>query len=583
MEQEKQEKIKKEPREKQKKEIPPFLSAIGGWFKENWPAVLKWTGIVLAAMVGVCIVVVMIGSAINPDFIKTKYEIESMSDWEKLTEEDPKGPIFGYVSSTFHKEIVLMTDLDFSGKTYKTPNLSSLNFDGNGHTIKNVKLEVGESLLGYTSQIVNINFENVVLESYEKDNNISLFSHADYFKNVYVSGEIYAPYSESVAVFTTRDIQSSDYPITFIDCKTNVNIQGGKIAGGFVGWSTANFTFTNCQNEGDISAKEYAGGIFGKAITSDEYKNIDSTVQFVFENNTNNGKISSKGCAGGIAGYPINTKMKGCKNNGVITGVKNIGGLVGALDGEIISSVNNASVTAVDSSETQIANLGGVVGIQFEKSTVVDCYNNGELNNPYYVTGGIVGNCYGVVAGCINNGLINGGDCAGGIVGYIGDKTDPWRFKDATIRIAHCTNNARVSANSFAGGIIGIADLNKADKDTQNAAWMITTFVDDFVDINNEISIIDVDIKKYLPDIFDFTDEVLSLLTRATKLELAYCVSRGDIDATYYSGGLVGIMFASSVEEEELETNEFDAIITCPNVSSEGYNYVDAADISRLK
>ena len=76
---------------------------------------------------------------------------------------------------------------------------------------------------------------------------------------------------------------------------------------------------------------------------------------------------------------------------------------------------------------------------------------------------------------------------------------------------------------------------------------------------------------------------VLSLLTRATKLELAYCVSRGDIDATYYSGGLVGIMFASSVEEEELETNEFDAIITCPNVSSEGYNYVDAADISRLK
>lgn len=577
MEQENKRKVRKE---KQTVEIPAFLSDIGSWISCYWLDVLKWTGIVLSIVLSIALVVLffvcLIGRESDPNFMKPKYKIESIKDWEKL---DGEGLIT-------YREIVLMTDLDFAGKEYKSPTVGDAVFNGNGHTIKNVSLDAGEKLLGSRNEIKDINFENVTLESYNKDENISLFYSSPVYKNVSISGEIYAPYSNSVGVFLSNYWISNDRDdekIKFINCSTNVEIVGGKIAGGFIGWGIGNFEFKNCENNGEISAKNYAGGFIGKVMEYEENKYIYSGSSLSLKKCTNNADISSKQCAGGIAGYSQKTIYVSCENNGTVKGTHNVGGLVGRLSGEIQYAVNNGTIIATEAIDGNPINLGGIVGYETEKSVIVDCTNNGELNNAFHITGGIVGNCYGTVAGCVNKGTINAGTCAGGIVGYVGDIIDVWSIQKITVRIAHCTNEAPVNASAFAGGIVGIVDLNKADKATQDAAWMVTTFVDDFVDLNNKISLIDINIKDYLSGIYEVTNDIFKLLTRATKLDLSYCVSSGDVDADYYAAGLIGIMFASSVESEEMATNSFDASVNCPNVSSDGYNYVDAADISKLK
>ena len=562
--------------EKRHKETPAFISNIGSWISCYWLDVLKWTGIVIAVALFILFMICVIGRESNPNFMKPKYKVENMKDWEKL---DGEGLIT-------YREIVLMTDLDFAGKEYKSPSLGYASFNGNGHTIKNVSLDVGEKLIGSRCEVKDVKFENVTLESYNKDEDISLFYTSPVFKNVSVSGEIYAPYSNSVGVFFTNYCVSyvqDDEKIEFINCSTDVKIVGGKIAGGFIGWDIGNFEFKNCENNGEISAKDYAGGFIGKIIESSEYTNLYLGSSLSFTRCQNNADISSKKCAGGIAGYTKQTTYINCENNGAIKGTQNVGGLVGNLSGEIQYSVNNGTIIATEAVDGNPVNLGGIVGYEAEGSLVVDCTNNGELNNDFHITGGIVGNCYGTVAGCVNKGTINAGTCAGGIVGYVGDIIDVWSIQKITVRISHCKNEATVNASAFAGGIVGIVDLNKADKETQDAAWMVTTFVDDFVDLNNKISLIDINIKDYLSGIYEVTNDIFNLLTRATKLELAYCASNGDINADYYAAGLIGIMFASSIESEEMATNSFDASVNCPNVSSDGYNYVDAADISKLK
>ena len=176
-------------------------------------------------------------------------------------------------------------------------------------------------------------------------------------------------------------------------------------------------------------------------------------------------------------------------------------------------------------------------------------------------------------------------------MGVVGDKFDPWSFSEATIRVSHCTNNADIKADLFCGGIIGMADLNKVDKATFTVSEYITKYVQygfDFVEygynINNEVLWgIDVNIERYSDqDVLDFISNILKHVTRATKLEMAYCNSNGKITATNFAGAYVGVMFSCTVEEEELGTNAFEGTLDCDGVKSEGCTYVNAVDVSKL-
>ncbi len=193
------------------------------------------------------------------------------------------------------------------------------------------------------------------------------------------------------------------------------------------------------------------------------------------------------------------------------------------------------------------------------------------------MAGGIVGYCLSGVASCENNGNVSAEIGAGGIVGFAGDNK-------GTIRISHCVNNGEVSAsNSFAGGVIGIADLNSKDSTTYDIAKVVGSLVKLGADQANKIALVKIDSNAMGDFFFNFSNSVMNLFNKASKLELAYCESNGDISSNNYAAGLVGIMLSCAIEEDELNTNDISANISCDNNIADGYILVDAVDIYNLE
>ena len=209
------------------------------------------------------------------------------------------------------------------------------------------------------------------------------------------------------------------------------------------------------------------------------------------------------------------------------------------------------------------------------------CVNNGEIKNAHCISGGIVGYCLSVVSGCENNGPVSAVIGAGGIIGFAGDNK-------GTIRISHCINNAEVSADLFAGGIVGVADLNSADSKTYDIAKSFAalnrTLADTLVTPILSFLKIPVDSQSFEDLIFNASNDVLKLVTKSSKLQIAYCESNEKISADNYAGGFIGIMLSCTVEKDELATNVFEGEISCPNeeTSSEGFTVVNAEDIYKI-
>ena len=93
-----------------------------------------------------------------------------------------------------------------------------------------------------------------------------------------------------------------------------------------------------------------------------------------------------------------------------------------------------------------------------------------------------------------------------------------------------------------------------------------------------------VSMKRYTDEeIRDFTNSILKLFTRATKLRIEECESKGRISATNFAGGYVGIMLSCTMDGEKFGTNSFTGELDSNGVKSEGFTYVKIADISDIE
>ena len=178
--------------------------------------------------------------------------------------------------------------------------------------------------------------------------------------------------------------------------------------------------------------------------------------------------------------------------SGTVTAVKAAGGVVGRVlaIGTVTNCDNTADVTSTGSSDA----AGGIVGKAYYTSTsgvmyITDCTNEGVINGGY-AAGGIVGfsaanvsNCTnrgtvtstGIEAGGIvgeqtNYGTINGnensanvtGGIAGGIIGWVRYQTNTTAYPlTETVAITNNTNTGSITSGtgldelSCAGGIVG--------------------------------------------------------------------------------------------------------------------------------
>ena len=90
--------------------------------------------------------------------------------------------------------------------------------------------------------------------------------------------------------------------------------------------------------------------------------------------------------------------------------------------------------------------LGGIVGRN--EGTLTGCAHNGNLTSGYACLGGIAGISTGTLTDCRNEGIVDGAEYVGGIVGEMSDHA----------LLTDCCNDADVVGDASVGGIVGDAD-----------------------------------------------------------------------------------------------------------------------------
>ena len=259
--------------------------------------------------------------------------------------------------------IKLTKNLDLNGNewtpigTKGTSNVFKGTFDGDGRTIKNLKISSGDCV-AFFGAVENATVKNLTVEG-------------------------------------------------------NVN---GKNAAGIVARVVGGATIENCVNRATINASDKAAGIVMYAqgsSSSDQYGPLSSDC--VIKNCKNYGAVNAnKIAAGGIYGWSADEsgklKITDCENNGVVTATNTAqaGGIAGNCRVITVENcANNGTVTSA-------ANAGGIVGKNDTKaSTITSCKNTATVVGAEYKTGGIAG----TFIGEIKNSSTTGNDVLVGTLG----------------------------------------------------------------------------------------------------------------------------------------------------------------------
>jgi hypothetical protein len=235
-------------------------------------------------------------------------------------------------------------------------------------------------------------------------------------------------------------IESDPYTITNIDelkwIATNprkwdryfiqandIDASGTVLFNGGTGWTPIGNTTTKFSGHYDGQGHSISGlfiylpsvsgaGLFGRTLNA-EIKNINLT----------NVNITGSTSSGAIVGYGDATAVTNCTASGSVTGVNNVGGIVGAnLNSSVISRC------AAFCSVTGTKYAGGLAGYNSVSSVISDSYaqgsvactdyaggflgynNNTSSVNRCYSTGAVTGAgvCGGFVAGNVNGSSVNG-------------------------------------------------------------------------------------------------------------------------------------------------------------------------------
>ena len=224
---------------------------------------------------------------------------------------------------------------------------------------------------------------------------------------------------------------------------TNTSDYADSLAGGIVGFMAGTVTSCTTTSTASVTGWSDVGGICGNSVG--EVKSC-----------TNNGAVSGIMNIGGLVGRATNgAKITGGTNNYVITAsvngtaytTYNIGGYVGYLD-------QNASMTGVNNTKAVTGSnaVGGLVGYLVNNASITSCTNAAAITGAYMV-GGIAGVVQdSVVTSCQNK---SGGNITtplygGGICGSLKQTT-----KTAVSKLVSCSNAAGVNVFQMGGGISG--------------------------------------------------------------------------------------------------------------------------------
>jgi len=208
------------------------------------------------------------------------------------------------------------------------------------------------------------------------------------------------------------------------------NVTGGDYVGGLVGNNSGSISSSHAT--GSVGgAGSYVGGLAGS--------NIGGTISSSFTTGT--GTVSGVVDVGGLVGNNTGSILSGTAT-GTVSGHNSTGGLVGNNSGSISAGSSSGSVSA---SGAYGFDTGGLVGT-----------NSGTINSSSFATGnvtstnsnvgGLVGNNTGTITPAYATGSVSGSNYVGGLIGY--------NHSAITIDSSHHTGN--VTGTGFnVGGLMG--------------------------------------------------------------------------------------------------------------------------------
>lgn len=188
---------------------------------------------------------------------------------------------------------------------------------------------------------------------------------------------------------------------------SNTDIHGNENVGALVGGSEG--SILNCFVSSCVTGDRFVGGLVGS-------NNGDATISFCSSISDVVGSIS----IGGLVGYNVNATISTCDSIAVVTAsVESAGGFVGMNLGDISYCYSHGQVSG-------LANVGGLVGTNCvgKISPSLSIYYIGDVFNSYSTAtvdgyssvGGLIGDNWGIASRCYSSGGVNGEE-TGGLIG----------------------------------------------------------------------------------------------------------------------------------------------------------------------
>lgn len=238
---------------------------------------------------------------------------------------------------------------------------------------------------------------------------------------------------------------------TVINCKVSGTVTGTN-AGGICYENTGRIL--GCTSTASVTATNGAAG--GLAVKS---------TGLIGYNSINKGAVTSKnGVAGGIAATAAKPGSISyvTENYGAVTGVTNVGGIVGELACEINKAANYGNITASGANSA----AGGIAGNGSYQAKCSVVQNNAYVEGA--TAGGIIGSNYGVVINALNSGVAYGKKIAGGIAG-----TNNASSNGAVGNVNYVINYG--SEVSETGTVAVIVGINNGSSKIDYATYLPTT------------------------------------------------------------------------------------------------------------
>lgn len=353
--------------------------------------------------------------------------------------------------------------------------------------------------------------------------------------------------------------------------ESNIIGNVGGIAGYVYGGGTnsndgGSVSISNSGNRGLVSVSEYyngyninrtraianVGGIAGKLDVGNEYGIVtESEISDKVSGKLSQIKATDE--------KHIDAVINNSYNSGTVTGMQNVGGIVGMMyNGSVADSYNLGNIKSlVNESSIKVGpvwvNMGGIVGGTTENVTargiLYNVYNDGVIGDSKYKTGGIhVGGVAGRFSGLMeqsyNTGAVyNITHATGGIMGAIWKANITNVFNAGNIT-SYNKNYAKKEHNSGVGGIIGVKAANTDDYLTNiYNIGVIRGFVDESTRHNNVGGIIGV------INTNDDQKGTLSIRNAYTRGELFAGIKYGDVYEKQTTGNVnVGAIYGHKIK-----------------------------------